>query len=219
MDKWQETLDLFMKAIEKVGGDVTGYKFYAPVDLLVVREIEENLGMTLPKSFVKVVTEYASGMDMNWELPDRKHEYDEPIPQALRSIFAGSFNWSLKNLIEVENGRRGWEKEVFRDENDAYDKVWHNKLAFVDIENGDYLAFDLSIPDDPPVIYLSHDDGEGHGYRLGDNFIDFMDKWIRVGCVGCEEWQLTPFMDSSTSGINPDSVNAQLWCKWLDVRI
>ncbi len=68
-----------------------------------------------------------------------------------------------------------------------YNVVWHGKLAFHDVPSGDQLAFDLNEPSNP-VVYLSHDDGEGHGYRLGNDFIDFVERWSMVGCTGPEDW-------------------------------
>lgn len=40
--------------------------------------------------------------------------------------------------------------------------------------NGDYLAFDLNHSNDAPIVYLSHDDGDGHGYKIANNFIEFI---------------------------------------------
>lgn len=68
------------------------------------------------------------------------------------------------------------------------------------------MAFDLvANGDDAPVVYLSHDDGEGRGYKLGDNFIDFIDKWSKIGFVGGEDDQWLPFTSNSQSGLLPES--------------
>lgn len=118
----------------------------------------------------------------------------------------------------MENDRQDWVSEVFPNINDPYDKVWHNKLVFMPVQNGDYIAFDLEDEnDDKRVVYLSHDDGEGHGYILGENFKDFMDRYIRTCCCGLEDWQMISFMKNSTDGILPDSENAVLIRKILGV--
>ncbi|WP_346780829.1 SMI1/KNR4 family protein [Paenibacillus sp. PastM-2] len=134
-------------------------------------------------------------------------------------MFIGDFSWSIKSIVAAEEERKGWEQQVFSDLDDEYDRVWHNMLGFMAVGNGDFVAFDLSVPADPPVVYLSHDGGDGHGYSLGDNFMDFMDRWSKIGCVGCEDWQLIPFMDSPVSGILPDSDNAKLWRSWPKVEL
>lgn len=51
---------------------------------------------------------------------------------------------------------------------------------------------------------MSHDDGEGHGYKIGDNFLDFLEKWSKVAFVGAEDWQWLPFITNKNSGIISD---------------
>lgn len=89
----------------------------------------------------------------------------------------------------------------------------------MEVGNGDFIAFDLKeYPQKAPIVYLSHDDGEGHGYVLGEDFIDFMDRWTNIGCPGLEDRQILPFVDSPTSGINPDGKNAMEWKKLIGLK-
>src|SRR5262249_9542796 len=127
-----------------------------------------------------------------------------------RGIFGGECSWSLTRLAEIEQGRKGWIECCFPNIEDEYDRVWHNKLAFLEVGNGDMLALDLSLPS-VPVVYMSHDDGEGHGYRLGADFTDFITRWTLLGCPGAEDWQMLPFISSPTSLLAPDCENARLW--------
>jgi hypothetical protein len=215
---WEDNIKTFLQAIQRIGGEVDGYLFKAPSNIQLIHEVEDKLGIKLPLSFTKIVTEFSSGMEMNWSLPDDE-ELEVPLPANLKGIFAGNFSWSLKDIINVEQDRKSWEVEVFSNTEDDYDRVWHNKLGLIEVGNGDYIAFDLSIQVDPPIVYLSHDGGEGHGYILGNNFIDFMDRWTRIGCVGCEDWQLIPFMNDSSTGILADGENAIQWRKFLKVEL
>ncbi|MFF2089518.1 SMI1/KNR4 family protein [Paenibacillus sp. NPDC058174] len=211
---WEQRLVSFIAEIEKIGGEFEGYTIKPPADLLEIKKIEEQLGHRLPQSFVRVMTEFSRGMKVSWSLPD-EDSLSTPLPEELQGLFASNFSWDIDEILSIEEARRGWVTEVFPDPNDPYDAVWHNKLAFMEVGNGDYLAFDLAITEDPPIVYLSHDDGEGHGFLLGSNFIDFFNRWTQVGCVGCEDWQLLPFMKDSKSGIDPLSKNAVLWRSWL----
>ncbi|MDG0809114.1 SMI1/KNR4 family protein [Cohnella rhizosphaerae] len=215
---WEDNIKTFLQSIQQIGGEVDGYHIKAPSKIESIQEVEETLGIKLPISFTKTVLEFSSGFEMNWSLPDDE-DLEVPLPTELKGIFAGNFSWSLKDIINIEQDRKGWELEVFSNFEDDYDRIWHNKLGLMEVGNGDYLAFDLSIPIDPPVIYLSHDGGEGHGYILGNNFIDFMNRWTRIGCVGCEDWQLMPFMNDSSMGILPDGKNAIQWRKYLKVQL
>jgi hypothetical protein len=62
-------------------------------------------------------------------------------------------------------------------------RVWRNKTPFMEVGNGDYIAFDVSQGDEHcPVIYLDHEGDEFGGSRLGLNFIDFITRWSNLGC-------------------------------------
>ncbi|MBO9701771.1 MAG: hypothetical protein J7604_16310 [Sporocytophaga sp.] len=53
------------------------------------------------------------------------------------------------------------------------------------------------------IVYLGHDDGEGHGYIMANSFSDLLNKWTKLGCVGGEDWQWLPL---STFSINCNRV-------------
>ncbi|MED0964125.1 hypothetical protein P4T31_03915 [Bacillus paramycoides] len=72
---------------------------------------------------------------------------------------------------------------------------------------------------DAPIVYLSHEDGEGHGYKVANNFIEFIENWSRVAFVGCEDWQWLPFTTSPESGINSDDEPAKSFRNWLGLDI
>ncbi|MBV9851382.1 MAG: hypothetical protein JO250_17065 [Armatimonadetes bacterium] len=81
------------------------------------------------------------------------------------------------------------------------------------------MAFDLSVVLDAPVVYLSHDGGEGHGCRLGDNFRDFTERHSLLGCPGNEWWQMMPFLNDAGSGLDPDGRNARQWRQWFGLGL
>ncbi len=152
---------------------------------------------------------FSSHAEFGWQLPDG-------VESPVREIFSGGCYWELSSLVQLEQDRQDWVKSCFPNENDPYDRVWHNKLLFLFVPNGDRIALDLAFPTEPPVVYLSHDGGEGHGYLLGDSFIDFMDRWSLLGCPGPEDWQMMPFLSSPTAGLDPDCDKANVWRTWFD---
>jgi len=201
--------------IKQLGGGVQEVTINEPSSLEQINEMEKKLGVELPKSFKKVLQEFSGSFNLRWVLPD---ELERPV--EFREIFCGSFSWDLKSLPFFEKDRKESVEMVFYNKNDEYDKVWHNKLAFCPVGNGDYLAFDMKEgDDDASIVYLSHDDGDGHGYKLADNFIELIENWSRIGFVGAEDWQWIPFTKSSTSGIDPKSEEAKMFRRWLNLAI
>jgi hypothetical protein len=189
-----------------LGGEASELSIAEPASIDLIRSTEGTLGNPLPDSLRRVLLDFSSAVSIRWRLPR-----DFELPEALREIFGGELIWDVRRLVEVEQERASWQQNVFPNAGNAYDVVWHNKLGFMTVPNGDVIAFDLAGGSDPPVVYLSHDDGEGHGYRLGDNFADFIDRWSSLGCPGPEDWQMMPFVESATSGLLPDCENAKQW--------
>lgn len=210
----KKRIELITLRIKEIGGEVQEVIIDEPSSLEQILQTEEKLGVKLPDSFKKVLTEFSGNFSFRWFLPD-----DMEQPNEFRGIFCGTPHWSLELLPQFEEDRKGWIDNVFSNPEDGYDAVWHNKLAFCEVGNGDYLAFDMKNNSDAQIVYLSHDDGEGHGVKIANNFIEFIENWSRVGFVGCEDWQWLPFTTSSISEINPDGESAKRFRSWLRLDI
>lgn len=124
----------------------------------------------------------------------------------------------IRFLLNFEESRQGWVDICYPDYNDEYDKVWHNKLAFYEVGNGDYFAIELEKENYGKIVYLSHDGGDGHGYYLANNFKDLLSNWSKVGCVGGDDWQWEPFYIEG-KGIDSDCENAKLWREYIFSKI
>jgi hypothetical protein len=206
-DHWKQRWENALLACSKLGGRADELVMTAPAAVSEVEKIEAEIRMKLPESFRRVVTGHAASMRMFWHL-QRKIE----LPTPLKGIFCGNCEWDLSLIPEWEIQRKHWITSCFPNPQKPGDKIWHDKLAFHGMDIGDMLAFDLA-QDSFPVVYLSHDLDESHGYVLGKNFEDFMDKWTQLGCPGAEDWQMLPFTHDPMSGLDPDCENARLWKK------
>ena len=75
-------------------------------------------------------------------------------------------------------------------------QMGNTKLGFMNVPNGDVIAFDMKESEiNPSVVYLSHDDGEGHGYILGKDFNTYLESckdgdhlWQTI-VIGRSMWQ------------------------------
>ena len=175
--------------------------------------VEKEIGQPLPISFREVLLNYSSSVQATWSIPD---DNDDDQPDTL-GVYWGAFQWDLEIIAGLEEGRLGWISDCFPDAEDDFDKVWHNKLPFIHVANGDLIAFDLAGGEDAPVVFLSHDDVEIHGHQLGRNFVDFMERWTILGCPGPENSQIDTFMPSKESMIAPDSPNGLKWRAWFGI--
>lgn len=208
--EWRRYSEAALTACTRLGGDARTLSVAKAASESEVSNVERELGIVLPQSFRRVLTEFSSAFQLTWFLP-------EEVETPFKGIFCGDFGWSLGDLVSLEEDRKNWVRECFSNENDPYDRVWHHKLALHAVGNGDYLALDLT-QERGPLVYLSHDDGEGHGYVLGIDFESALTQWTKLGCVGSEDWQWIPFVQGAESGLDADCENARRWRDWFGLN-
>lgn len=182
MDPWDDWSLRWAAAAEACaakGGEIRPLRKERPATESEVADIERRLGIRLPFSLRRVLLGYARQLEFSWWLPKPARP-----PHPFRGIFSGGCNWSVDRLTRCGDRQNGWPGGLFPDPNHPYDRVWHGKLTVTEVPNGDFIGIDLEDGDDGSVYYLSHDDGEGHGYHLGENFIDFVDRFSLLGCPG-----------------------------------
>lgn len=186
--------------------------------------MEQTLGCAIPSSFRKVLLEYSARVRIEWALPEGVRP-----PETFRGVWSGECRWDLGSLPELHKTHRKWIDECFTGKQPPdwekppylieYDLVWHGKFAFMEVGNGDMIAIDIARTDCQPVVYLSHEDGSQHGYWLGRDFEDYVDRLSLLGCVGSEDWQLAPFLSGPRLLLETNSENAKLWREWFCLRL
>jgi cell wall assembly regulator SMI1 len=191
--------------------DVRPLVLEPPATRRQIADVESALGMELPSAFREVLLTLSSHTEFRWFARDR--QFARPFHQN----FSGDLHWALDLMVQFETRRRRWCAAVFPNPADPYDVVWHDKLAFYEVGNGDLLAFDLAAETCGQVVYLSHDDGEGHGYVLAQDFRDLLARWLPIACAGGEDWQWLPFVHGPTSGLEPDGEPAKAWRRVLGI--
>jgi len=209
----KEQLSIFLQQIAKIGGDARPLIFEPPANFDEIHEIEQALEFKIPLDFKTVLLNLSSHLEFKWFLPD-----DFKLPGELKGAFCGELHWGTDFILHFNQSKDDWIKNAFPDPDNEYDKVWHNKFVFQEVGNGDYLAIDLIPSSYGKIIYLSHDDGDGHGYVMANTFTELLHNWTPLGCVGAEDWQWLPFCENETSGIDPNCENANLWLKTIGMK-
>jgi hypothetical protein len=185
----------------------------APAD---VAAIEESLRQPLPPSFRRVLLEYSSAVCIEWEVAD---EARGTMPDVFREIWAGECRWDLSAIASLVATYQEW-LTIFTDPNDKYDGPWQNKFPVLEVCNGDMIAVDISTEATQPVVYLSHEgDDTVHGFWLGRDYEDYIDRLTLLGCVGAEDWQLAPFLPGPRTYLDTDGDNAKLWRDWFGLHL
>ena len=214
---FKKRLNLFLEKIEDLGGEVEPLTIEKPATEDEIKAVEAKLGYTLPPHFREVLLENTTHLEFGWDIDDIIDEEDISLPDKLAEIFRGKLLFGLDLLLDYEEDRQDWEGEVYPNSDKEYDRVWHNKMSFFQVGNGDYIAIELEPENYGKVVYLSHDGSENHGLYIADNFKEFLMNYAAVGCTGGEDWQWEPFYTKG-KGIDPTSKNAKTWYKVLGIN-
>ena len=214
---FKKRLDLFLEKIEDLGGEVEPLTIEKPTTEEEIKAVEAQLGYTLPPHFREVLLENTTHLEFGWDIDDIIDEEDISLPDKLAEIFRGKLLFGLDLLLDYEEDRQDWEGDAYPNSDKEYDRVWHNKMSFFQVGNGDYIAIKLEPENYGKVVYLSHDGSENHGLYIADNFKEFLMNYASVGCTGGEDWQWEPFYTKG-KGIDPTSENALAWYKLLNIN-
>lgn len=178
-----------------------------------IEQAEAAVGLELPASFRATLRTVSRSVHWSWMSPS-----GGKFPEPFTDIFSGGLEWSISGLLQAHEGYLGWTENCFADPDDPYDAVWHHKVGFSAVPNGDVLAVDLAPDRAGAIVYLSHDDGEGHGYMLAHSLSDLLDRWVPLGCPGPEDWQWLPFVTYDFGPIDPSSGNGERWRSLLGLE-
>lgn len=154
---------------------------------------------------------FTSGIEFYWDINKKRDE--NFLPDEFSGIFCGELKFDLNLILDCEADRNGWIENVYPDYEDEYDRIYHNKLAFQRVDNGDLIAIELEPEHYGKVVYLSHDGSDNHGRYMGENFKEFLLNYTAIGCTGGEDWQWEDFC--TEKGIDAQSDCAKKWREFL----
>jgi cell wall assembly regulator SMI1 len=207
---WQSRWEATLYACGRLGGAIEPLIKSQPATEEEIVQVEQVLGLTLPLTFRSVLSHFAAQVQVSWSLPE-----DAELPPPVDEIISGHCYWNLSDLLNVNTKYRTILREQFPDRSDPAQNVWYDKFVVQEVQNGDRVVLDLSPTSFGSVLYLSTFRGQGHGYRLGSSFIDFIDHWTQLGCPGPEIWQILPFLSSPYSGLEIEGLHAHAWRAWI----
>ncbi len=185
------------------------------ISLSELESLETNAGRRFPKDFKGILENYAGGVIMGWQIGDTNFEGE------FKSIFSGAggfhqstdpYLWNFHDLSRIHEVYIGWITNCYDDPNDDYGKHYYDKTPFLEVPNGDLIAFN----DMENVVYLSHDDGPLHGAKLADSFEEFISLWTNIACIGTESEQLQVLYDFQSEKLLKNGDKKDRWMQLFE---
>ena len=178
-----------------------------PISERQLDALRDKVGGPLPADFEHLLTHYARKVGFSWDVADAP--LADESPDELRDC-VGCFEdlWDVATLPGLEAAA----EKIRRNSVGSFGATYEARLPFIEVGNGDHLAFDLrGGAEGCPVVYLCHDDADWHERVLGRTFTDFLLRWSGVGCVGPDQGYFGPFHDPAGGRIDCHGALAGRW--------
>lgn len=161
-------------------------------------EIAKKIDMQIPQELANFWLNGSRHCECTYFCEDVKSEIVfqiEAIFGSFQEIYGGASFIDAADLPQHLLNCKDWAEETWVAEHPQNKSFWINSVPFIEMNNGDYLALNtLEEKDNPPVIYLSHDDESS---LIANSFTDFFGDWEQLCYVGPEIWMLQNFRDEN----------------------
>lgn len=170
--------------------------FQPPLNESEIIEIKSNSKKDIPLELIKFWTTGSANLSCHYYLANPTPERLSQIQELFgiqNSLYGGASFMIANKLPDKLLELKEWAEETWIVDYPNEQKFWLNSVPFFEMRNGDYLALDVTVKkDNPPVIYLSHDDESS---VISNSFTDFLTNWERLCYIGPEGWLLDIFQD------------------------
>jgi hypothetical protein len=132
-------LELDIRNCKKKNWDTDPLIIKPTINADEIIQIENEFQIKYPFEFKTILTQYSSGVLFSWQIENEETE------GAFRKIFCGcgrGYLWDIETLKSDVEKYNNWVSRCFSNIDDEYDKIWHNKVPFLNVPNGDIIAFD-----------------------------------------------------------------------------
>jgi hypothetical protein len=214
-NKWIVDWNWILSISKKRNWNYEPIEIKSKTDISRIEKLEAEIGIIYPAEFKNILTNYSSAVKFGWQITN------EETSGEFRHLFCGcggvteyrknAYLWDFDNLSDLYKIYQGWLADCYNDPKDEYGKHYYGKVPFIEVPNGDMIVFDNK----GQIIYLSHDDGPLHGEKLSDNFIEFVNLWSNLGCVGTESEQFSVFYDYDKHKLMDNNPKIERWKQWL----
>ena len=209
--RWVDKATALIKTIRgrRRAGVKAGARSSPPLTTAAVSAIERRIDRAVPKPIRSFWTNTASGFDFRyeWTVSTGLQERIGSLLSGQSRLHGGARLCSARDIATLLTDCSDWANSTWIADYDYELRLWESAFPLCALRNGDFLALDCRKKnDDPPVIYLSH---EETSQRLAPDLAAFLKAWERLYYIGPEIWMLRPFIDRRSGYLDRNCKNAE----------
>ncbi|MEM7478253.1 MAG: SMI1/KNR4 family protein [Planctomycetota bacterium] len=219
---WDWTCDA---AADREKAYVVRPEIHNPIDATQLEDLRQIVGHALPTEFERVLCKFASKVSFSWSFDIRARSKSGRTQETIVSsppewiddcLMGGGDLW---DIAYIERAAKDAKESEGIAEWLQFSENRFALLPFIEVPNGDAIAFDMRGGEHYcPIVYLSHDDYDLYDVKIGENFVDFLANWSSVGCVGPDFYCFKPFYKKWCSKLIGSSRKAKSWRKFMGME-
>ena len=182
-----------------------------PLSPSQLAEIRSRWQRHLPGELIRYWTEGSSNLNGRyvWTPPPQELAYLKSVFEYNTYIYGGPRFIAASEVDPEPCDTSHFEGDIMSGSEEERQRtldLWGRSIIILDVGNGDCLALDAEAPgcnpDDPPVIYLVHDNSSSD--QICPRFSTFLGIWEQMSYIGPEHWLLNYWLDRSSRELSVD---------------
>jgi hypothetical protein len=172
-------------------------------------DVNNRWGICVPHVLRDLWTQGSAAIDCGFVFAPRKIDlpaFNRLFPHECELVFGVM-------IMSPSDTGPGWCGEVWADRHaddpaaTEHVRLWRECVPISDLNNGDYIAIDVSKgADDPPVAFLTHE--EPASLIVCDRLSEFLILWEELNYI--HPFLLSHFVDEASGLMSPSSLQLQL---------
>ena len=204
-----DQLTTWAVALAAKGAAVSSYDIGPPASSEALALIARASQRALPAELASILTTVTGRIAFFWELDLRKQDPAVPEPLA-RFGQIGELAFDVQTMAWLRAVDEVAEDDRYLDESQV-DRL-RASVEFYRTSTGDIFTVDSR---NGAVNYLTYESGFAEAVLLAPSFVEFLERFTSIGCVGPEMWVLE--LTLGPFGIDPNASLAKDWRAWMGV--
>jgi hypothetical protein len=208
--EWTEHVRAFAETLRGLPGEIeVNLQIDPPLDDISISALADKWPEKIPDSLRHLWREGSGRVncDYVWTPPDDELPRLNEVFKDQDAIYGGPRFAPAEQIYPGNAGIDPGDNELAGFLGAEQFALWCRSAVFLQVGNGDCLALDsASNADDPPVVYLIHDD-DGSSI-ISRSLSEFLTAWRELAFIGPEGWLLDYWVDWDRGAIDVSKHNA-----------